>query len=55
LILYARLPAHLSGPLMTPQLAFQPGALRSRGRVIDALNIDDVLAAGRGENIAAGD
>ncbi|VFS54802.1 Uncharacterised protein [Kluyvera cryocrescens] len=43
LILYAKLPAHLSGPLMTPMLAFQPGALlRSRGRVIDALNIDDV-------------
>ncbi|MGL5700031.1 MAG: YdbH family protein, partial [Kluyvera sp.] len=43
LIFYARLPAHLSGPLATPILAFQPSALlRSRGRLIDALNIDDV-------------
>ncbi|WP_393970186.1 YdbH family protein [Kluyvera intermedia] len=43
LILYAKLPARLSGPLMTPVLDFQPGALlRSRGRVIDSLNIDEV-------------
>lgn len=43
LIFYAKLPAHLTGPLNTPVLTFQPGALlRSRGRVIDALNIDEV-------------
>ncbi len=33
MILYAALPAQLSGPLISPQLAFHPGALlRSRGR-----------------------
>lgn len=43
MILYAALPAQLSGPLISPQLAFHPGALlRSRGRVIDALNIDEI-------------
>lgn len=43
LILYARLPATLSGSLHDPQLLFEPGALlRSRGRIIDALNIDDI-------------
>ncbi|WHP33333.1 YdbH family protein [Trabulsiella odontotermitis] len=43
LIFYAKLPAALSGPLSSPQLAFEPGALlRSRGRVIDSLNIDEI-------------
>ncbi|WP_054180033.1 YdbH family protein [Trabulsiella odontotermitis] len=43
LIFYAKLPAELSGPLSSPQLAFEPGALlRSRGRVIDSLNIDEI-------------
>jgi hypothetical protein len=37
------LPAQLSGPLTAPVLAFHPGALlRSRGRVIDSLNIDEI-------------
>ncbi|MEX0532491.1 YdbH family protein [Raoultella terrigena] len=43
LIVYAALPARLSGPLTTPELSFHPGALlRSRGRVIDSLNIDEI-------------
>ncbi|QEM91478.1 YdbH family protein [Kosakonia radicincitans] len=43
LVLYAVLPAQLSGSFDEPQLAFTPGALlRSRGRVIDSLNIDEV-------------
>ena len=43
LIVYAVLPANLTGPLTAPVLAFHPGALlRSRGRVIDSLNIDEV-------------
>ncbi|MGG5835814.1 YdbH family protein [Huaxiibacter chinensis] len=43
LILYAILPAHLTGSLADPQLTFAPGALlRSRGRIIDSLNIDEI-------------
>ncbi|WP_318377705.1 YdbH family protein [Enterobacter sp.] len=43
LILYAVLPAQLTGSLSDPLLAFAPGALlRSRGRIIDSLNIDEV-------------
>ncbi|MRS13289.1 YdbH family protein [Enterobacteriaceae bacterium RIT691] len=43
LVLYAMLPAKLSGSLMDPLLDFAPGALlRSRGRLIDSLNIDEV-------------
>ncbi|EFH8134000.1 YdbH family protein [Escherichia coli] len=43
LILYARLPAQLSGSLTDPTLAFEPGALlRSKGRVIDSLDIDEI-------------
>lgn len=43
MIFYASLPAQLTGPLSDPLLAFTPGALlRSRGRVIDALNIDEI-------------
>ncbi|WP_407732703.1 YdbH family protein [Pseudocitrobacter faecalis] len=43
LILYAVLPAHLKGTLTDPTLTFLPGALlRSRGRIIDSLNIDDI-------------
>ncbi|WP_342325364.1 YdbH family protein [Kosakonia sp. BYX6] len=43
LVFYAVLPAQLTGSVDDPQLAFTPGALlRSRGRVIDSLNIDEV-------------
>lgn len=43
LILYARLPAKLTGSLYDPQLTFEPGALlRSRGRIIDSLDIDEI-------------
>lgn len=43
MIFYARLPATLTGALNDPRLAFEPGALLlSQGRVIDALNIDEV-------------
>lgn len=43
LIFYAALPARLSGALLDPELRFAPGALlRSRGRVIDSLNLDEV-------------
>ncbi|MFY9995114.1 MAG: YdbH family protein [Leclercia sp.] len=43
LTLYAGLPATLTGSLTDPRLTFAPGALlRSRGRIIDSLNIDEV-------------
>ncbi|RAU37757.1 YdbH family protein [Enterobacter sp. ECC-175] len=43
LILYAKLPATLTGALTDPQLTFEPGALlRSRGRIIDSLDIDEI-------------
>ena len=43
LIFYGKLPAQLSGSLADPMLAFEPGALlRSRGRVIDSLDIDEI-------------
>ena len=43
LVFYARLPAQLTGSLTDPELAFGPGALlRSRGRVIDSLDIDEI-------------
>ncbi|POT55213.1 YdbH family protein [Citrobacter amalonaticus] len=43
LVFYARLPARLTGSLVDPTLAFEPGALlRSRGRVIDSLDIDEI-------------
>ncbi|MFP2424071.1 YdbH family protein [Pseudescherichia vulneris] len=43
LVLYAVLPAQLSGPLTDPKLGFAPGSLlRSRGRIIDSLNIDEI-------------
>lgn len=43
MIFYAGLPGDLTGPLLDPALRFRPGALlRSRGRVIDALNIDEI-------------
>ncbi|EKC2242528.1 YdbH family protein [Salmonella enterica] len=43
LIFYAVLPAMFRGSLADPQLTFAPGALlRSRGRVIDALDIDEI-------------
>ncbi|WP_395490924.1 YdbH family protein [Cedecea davisae] len=43
LIFYAVLPGELTGALTDPALLFRPGALlRSRGRLIETLNIDDV-------------
>ncbi|VDZ78796.1 Putative uncharacterized protein ydbH [Salmonella bongori] len=43
LIFYAVLPAMLRGSLADPQLIFEPGALlRSRGRLINALDIDEI-------------
>lgn len=43
LVFYAVLPGELSGALTDPQLLFRPGALlRSRGRVIDSLDIDEI-------------
>ena len=43
LILYAKLPATLTGSLADPILEFAPGALlRSRGRLIDSLDIDEI-------------
>lgn len=43
LVFYAVLPGELSGAMTNPQLLFRPGALlRSRGRVIDALDIDEI-------------
>ncbi|EMM6761717.1 YdbH family protein [Pluralibacter gergoviae] len=43
LILYAMLPATLTGPLNDPELTFAPGALlRSKGQIIDSLNIDQI-------------
>lgn len=43
LIFYAVLPTQLTGSLADPQLTFEPGALlRSRGRVIDSLDIDEI-------------
>ncbi|MHA0863200.1 YdbH family protein [Enterobacter wuhouensis] len=43
LILYAKLPAKLTGSVSDPQLTFEPGALlRSRGRIINALDIDEI-------------
>ncbi|WP_039056017.1 YdbH family protein [Enterobacter sp. Bisph1] len=43
LVLYAVLPAQLKGTLSEPELIFAPSALlRSRGRIIDSLNIDEV-------------
>lgn len=43
LIFYAVLPGELTGALTDPALLFRPGALlRSRGRLIETLNRDDV-------------
>ncbi len=43
LVFYAVLPGELTGSITDPQLLFRPGALlRSRGRVIDALDIDEI-------------
>jgi len=40
--LYAALPGNLSGPLLDPQLRFQPGALlRLRGRILSTLEVDE--------------
>lgn len=43
LTVYAMLPARVFGPLQDPSLAFLPGALlRTQGRLVNALNIDQV-------------
>ncbi|KEA50962.1 hypothetical protein DT73_19295 [Mangrovibacter sp. MFB070] len=43
MIFYVGLPVMLSGPLQSSVLHFLPGALlRSRGRLVDSLDIDDV-------------
>lgn len=43
LALYAVLPGELSGAITHPQLLFKPGALlRVRGRVMDALDVDEI-------------
>lgn len=43
MIFYAVLSAELSGALTDPQLLFRPGSLlRSRGRVIDSLDVDEI-------------
>lgn len=43
LVFYAVLPGELTGAITDPQLLFRPGAiLRSRGRVIDSLDIDEI-------------
>lgn len=40
--LYASLPGDLSGPLLDPQLKFQPGALlRLRGRLLSTLEVEE--------------
>ncbi|RPD97835.1 YdbH family protein [Candidatus Pantoea deserta] len=40
--LYASLPGYLSGPLLDPQLKFQPGALlRLRGRLLSTLEVEE--------------
>ncbi len=42
MILYAALPAQLSGPLISPQLAFTRCVAALARAVIDALNIDEI-------------
>ncbi|MEW7315086.1 YdbH family protein [Buttiauxella gaviniae] len=43
MVFYAVLPGEISGAIADPQLLFRPGALlRSRGRVIDALDVDEI-------------
>ena len=43
MVFYAVLPGEISGAIADPQLHFLPGALlRSRGRVIDALDVDEI-------------
>ena len=43
MIFYVGLPVMLGGPLQSPELRFLPGALlRSRGRLVDTLDIDEV-------------
>ncbi|RPH20219.1 YdbH family protein [Buttiauxella warmboldiae] len=43
MVFYAVLPGEISGAIVDPQLLFRPGALlRSRGRVIDSLDVDEV-------------
>lgn len=43
MVFYAVLPGEISGPIADPQLLFRPGALlRSRGRIIDSLDIDEI-------------
>lgn len=43
MVFYAVLPGELSGAIADPKLLFRPGALlRSRGRIIDSLDIDEI-------------
>lgn len=53
LVFYAGLPATLTGPLTSPLISFEPGSLlRSRGRLIDALNIDEIRWPLAGVNVS---
>ena len=52
--LYAALPGDLSGPLLDPQLRFQPGALlRLRGRILSTLEVDEARWPLAGVRLAA--
>ena len=43
MVFYAVLPGEISGAIADPKLLFRPGALlRSRGRVIDSLDVDEI-------------
>ncbi|TNV19470.1 YdbH family protein [Buttiauxella sp. B2] len=43
MVFYAVLPGELSGAIADPKLLFKPGALlRSRGRIIDSLDVDEI-------------
>jgi hypothetical protein len=43
MVFYAVLPGELSGAIANPKLLFKPGALlRSRGRIVDSLDVDEI-------------
>ncbi|RJT24110.1 YdbH family protein [Buttiauxella izardii] len=43
MVFYAVLPGEISGAISDPKLLFRPGALlRSRGRVIDSIDVDEI-------------
>jgi len=43
MVFYAMLPGEISGAIADPKLLFRPGALlRSRGRVIDSIDVDEI-------------